>query len=217
MAVPSTYRMLIERIKRHMNNGFPNDSVTYTDNEVMLYIQSALATGLIGQVYGAAKVTGNIEVPEGYITTYQLPALAQDTVTKEWYSTLPQTPISLPLGYSIDNLYFADAMNGRGKQVYLIIQKDVSLLEDLPKMFGIYGWVEATKILFKASDGSSLLGLVAYCRMACTRITDLDATMILPDDAIENIFNKVVALLIQRIGQNKDIISDGLPAGNKQS
>ena len=120
MAVPSTYRMLIERVKRHMNNGFPNDSVTYTDNEVMLYIQSALATGLIGQVYGAAKVTGNIEVPEGYITTYQLPALAQDTVTKEWYSTLPQTPISLPLGYSIDNLYFAGAMNGRGKQVYLI-------------------------------------------------------------------------------------------------
>jgi hypothetical protein len=217
MAVPYTYRSLIERIVKHMNNGFPNDSVSYTYNEVLLHIQQAAATGLIGMVYGAAKVTGNIEVPEGYLTTYQLPALVQNTVTKEWYTTLPQTPISLPLGHSLSECYFADDINGKGIQVNLIKGKRAAYRNDMPIQFGVNAKVEKKKITFVASDGSPLLSKTCYVTMATTRAENLDDELTMPDDAIEAIFTKVTNILIQRLQQNKDIISDGLPAGNKAS
>ena len=217
MAVASTYQVLIERIKRHMVDGFPNDSVTFSDNEVMLHIQAVLASTLVGQIYGAAKITGNIEVPEGYLTTYELPALAQNTVTKRWYTTLPQVPVSLPLGYSVDALYFGSDIMGMGKQVYLIPAKTFPIMDDLPVMFGVNGWVEKDMVTVFTSDGSSLLNKVLYCRMIATKVTDKNAVMSIPPDTEEAIFEKVVAILTQRVQQNKDIILDGLPAGNKAS
>ena len=68
MATPYTYKSLAQRIKRHIANGFHNSSFSITDNELYLYIDSAVAFSLVGQVYNSAKVSGVLEVPEGYIT-----------------------------------------------------------------------------------------------------------------------------------------------------
>lgn len=212
-----TKQMLIQRIRQHMANDFPSEEFSATENEVLLYVDQALAYNLIGQVYNAAKVEGNICVPEGYLTTYLLPALQQDNVTNYWFTTLPQPPISLPLGYSIDDAYFANSSDGKGTMVFFIKQKRVSYRGNMPMPFGVRAWVEGSKITLAASDGSSLLGQNLYVRMTNTRTSSVSDVMNLPDDAIEMIFMNVVGKLKDRLQVPQDIIADDLAAGNKSS
>jgi hypothetical protein len=208
---------LIQRVRQHMANNFPDAAFSTSENEVLLYIDQALAFGLIGSVYAGAKVEGNLVMPEAYLTTYLLPSLSQDSITGEWYTTLPQPPVSLPLGYSITGGYFANSANGRGKSVFWIKNHRVAYREDMPMPFGVRAWVEGVTVKLKASDGGSLLNQPFYVTMASTRTSSLTDVMTLPDDAIEQIFNNVVAKLKDRLQLPKDIVQDDISAGNKSS
>jgi hypothetical protein len=52
--------MFVERIRKHCADGFPNSDFTASTKEILLYLDSALAFGLVGQVYQNAKVEGNM-------------------------------------------------------------------------------------------------------------------------------------------------------------
>ena len=119
--IPQTKLMLIQRIRKYLANGYPNDSYSTSENEMLLQIDQALAFNLVGSVWADAKMENNIAVPEGYFSTFLLPAVQQDSITKEWYSTLPQVPIGLPLGYSVDRVYFANSTNGVGSFSFVIM------------------------------------------------------------------------------------------------
>ena len=212
-----TKAQLIERIKRHIANTFPDSSFSVSDNEILLYIDSAAAYTLVGQVYAGAKVEGSLAMPEGWLTTYSLAALIQDTVTGEWYTTLPQPPLSLPLGYSITDVYPVEAGRGRGDSFFPIKSKRTAYRNYMPKPPGGSYKVQNSKIILMAADGSSLFGLTFYAEMASSRTEDLSAPMNLPDDAIETIFVNVTTKMIQRMQLPKDIISDDIGAGNKAS
>jgi hypothetical protein len=212
-----TKKMLVERIRRHMADNFPDASYSPTVKETLLYVDQALAFGLIGQAFNNAKIEGNLCVPEAYMTTYQLPALQQDPVTKYWYTTLPQPPVSLPLGYSIDEGYFANTSNGIGNQVFWIKQRRVAYRRNLPMPFGVRGWIKGSTVWLAVSDGSSLLNQNFYVSMASTRTEDLNDVMSLPDDAIEQIFQSVTMKIKDRLQLPKDIIQDDISAGNKSS
>lgn len=212
-----TKQLLIERIKRHIANDFPSVDFSASDNEVLLYIDQALAANLIGQVFNNAKVEGSIAVPEAYLTTYLLPSLQQDLVTKEWTTTLPQPPVSLPLGYSVDNIYFANSINGKGASVFLIKSKRVSYRNNMPKPYGVSARIEGSKLILEANNGQTLSGQNVYARMITTRTESLTDIMALPDDAIEIIFMNVVAKLKDRLGLPKDVILDDISAGSKAS
>ncbi len=200
-----------------MADNFPSADFGASQNEVLLYIDQALAVNLIGQVYNGAKLEGNIAVPEAYMTTFALPALTQDTITKKWYTTLPQPPISLPLGYSIDDAYFANSVDGQGTPIFLIKHKRKAYRDYMPTPFGVQGFVEGSKITFKASDGGSLLDQTVFVSMASTRTSSITDVMNLPDDAIEGIFMNVVAKLKDRMQIPKDVVLDDISAGNKGS
>lgn len=215
--IPYTKKMIVERVRKHMSDGFPNDSFGASSNEILLYIDQALAFGIIGQVYANAKVEGNLVMPEAYLTTYALPALQQNYTTGEWYSTLPQPPLNLPLGYSITNVYFADSALGKSDPIFPIRNKRVSYRNFMPKPTGSTYRTENSIIWIEASNNQPLLGLTAYVQMAKSRTTDVNEAMALPDDAIDQIFNSVVMQLSKRYQIPKDIIQDGLPAGNKTS
>lgn len=217
MAIVYSLNTLTERIRRHIANGFPNASFSATDNEVKLHINDALAFALVGQVFALAKIDGNISTPEGFLTTYSLPALQQDPITREWFTTLPQPPLSLPLGYSLDNAYFANAESGRSDQIHLIKAKRVARRKNMPLQAGANGWVEGSKFIVEANNGDSLLGLPVYVIMAGTRVTDGDAPLNVPDDILDAVFTKVTNKLIQRFQFPKDIIKDDIGAGNKTS
>lgn len=208
---------LIERLKRHMNNNFPNATYSVSDKEMLLYVDQALAYNAVGQVYAGAKVLGTLEVPEGYLTTYALPALAQNNVTNDWYATLPQPPVSLPLGYSISRAFFAQAGLGVSQEILPIKAKRAGFRNNMPRPAGAEYRVNGDQIFITANDGSPLLGIPVYVEMLNTRTSSLSDTMQLPDDAVEMIFNNVVMKLKDRLQLPQDIISDNLPAGNKAS
>jgi len=213
--VAYTKRSLIQRIRKHISNGYANDDFSTSDREIMLYIDEALAYNAVGQVYAGAKVMGTIDVPEGYLTTYLLPTLVQDSVTNAWYATLPQPPVSLPLGYSITRAYFASGGNGISQDILPIKAKRAAYRNNMPRPAGAeYRVVNGDKIYITANDGTPLYNIPVYVEMLNTRTSNMNETLNLPDDAIEGIFINVVQKLAQRYGMPKDIVKDDIGAGN---
>lgn len=213
--VSYTKLSLIQRIRKHINNSYANDDFTTSDKEIMLYIDQALAFNAVGQIYNGAKVLGSLEVPEGYLTRYSLAALVQDQITSEWYATLPQPPVSLPLGYSITRCYFASTQFGVSQEILPIKAKRVAYRNNMPRPAGAeYKVSNGSTIYITANDGSPLSGLQVYVEMLNTRTSSLSDVLNLPDDAIEGIFNNVVQKLKDRFGMPKDIVKDDIGAGN---
>lgn len=215
--IPYTKSQLVERITKHLVGDFAGQDFKITPNEVLLYIDQALAFTLIGQVYNNAKVEGNIAVPESWLTIYTLSTLTQDTPSGYWYSTLPQPPVSLPLGYSISRVYAAETGSGQSMDFLPIKQKRVSYRKMLPFPSGARYWVTGSEIWMAMNDGSSLFQYTVYVEMAKTRTESMDETMNLPDDAIEAIFQSAVKTILQRYAIPQDQILDNLPPGNKTS
>lgn len=217
MAISYSKKQLIERIQRHLNNGFPDTDFKTSSNEILLYIDEAIASDLVGRVYDGAKVEGTLAVPEAYYITYQLPALTLNTITGKWETTLPQPPVSLPLGHSISDIYFASGQNGVSISAIPIKSKRVAMRNNMPRPSGIFYKIEGSKLIMESSNGQPLLGQQPYATMASTRTNNINDTMNLPDDAISNVFNAVVNRLKDRMMLPIDIIKDNLPAGNKSS
>jgi|GEM_PF-1562604 len=208
-----TKKQLVQRLRQDILNDFPSSEFNVTENETLLYIDQALAFNIVGQVFQGAKVLGNIAMPESYLTTYQTTALVKDNTTGYWTTTLPQPPLSLPLGYSISRGYFAQQLNGVSQEVIWIKAKRVSRRNVMPRQPGVHGWVEGSTVYLDASNGTSLYGIPFYVTMAKSRTDTIDETMNLPDDAIELIFNNVKQKLISRMQMPKDIIADDISQG----
>lgn len=217
MALDYTWQQFIERLEKHVNNDFPNEDFTVSENEMLLYINEAMSFGLVGQVWNGAKVLGTLEMPEAYIVTFALPNLIQSSVTGKWITTLPQPPLSLPLGYSINRIYPAKAGNGEGSDVILLKAKRVGRRKNMPLQFGVYGSINNNQLYLWASDGSSLLNEPFYVDMPSTRAVNVSDIIPLPDDAQKMVFDLVIARLKDRLQLPQDVIKDDLPAGNKSS
>jgi hypothetical protein len=215
--VPYTKKMLLQRIRKHLNNGFSNDAWATSDKEIILYIDQAVAFSIVGKAYEGAKIDGALVVPEAFLFTYDLGNPIQDNITGYWVVTLPQPPLSLPLGYSINRAYFASSANGVSQEIYLIKAKRVGYRQNLPRPTGTSGWVENSRFLMQASNGQPLGSLNLFVQMPISRTDDVNDSMILPDDIIQPVFDAVVKELTQRYQMPKDIINDDLPAGNKSS
>lgn len=214
MALVYSKRAMIERVQKHMNNGFPDTDFKTSANEILYYIDEALASQIVGKAYEGAKIEGALVVPEAFYLTSQLPALQQDQATGWWYTTLPQTPISLPLGYSINRMYFAEGQFGASQNVYFIKAKRTAYRDKMPKPNGISAWIEGNKVFMEGNDGQPLGGITPYATMASSRTTDVNVSMNVPDDSLEAIFMSVVNKIKDRLGIPKDVVKDNLPSSN---
>lgn len=217
MATPHTKKMLVERLQIHMANNFPTSESSFTNAQVLLYIDAALAFNLVGQVWQNAKLEGNIDVPEGYLSTFSLTGVTQNQSTGVWEVPLPQTPVSLALGYSVTEVYFADSAYGKSQTVFPIENKRVAIRSFMPMPTGVRYWVEGKTLCLQASNGASLYNQNLYVRMPKTRTVDINEELLIPDDAIQMIFDTVVKSLVQRLQFPQEVINDGLPAGAKES
>lgn len=217
-AVNYTRRVFLQRIRKHISNTrFNSDDFEISDKEICLDIDQVQAERIIGMAYQGAKVDGALVVNEAYLITYQLPALAQNTITGYWYTSLPQPPMGLPLGYSINRGYFADASTGVSQEINWIKAKRVGRRRTMPLQAGVNGWVENNTIYLQASNNYPLLGLQVYVSMPSARTTDLDAVMNMPEDDLNFVFKEVIIMLAQRYGFPIDQIKDDLASGNKSS
>lgn len=217
MALTYNWKQFIQRLRQHINNDFPSSEFNTSESEVLLYINEAMSFGLVGSVWNGAKVMGTLEVPDAYEMTLQLAALKFNDVRRKWYSTLPQPPIGLPLGYSINRIYFANTTYGEGVDALPIKSKRIGFRNNMPMPFSIFYQVENGTIWLYASDGSSLLNQNCFVQMPITRAADVNDAVNLPDDAQKLIFDLVTARMKDRLQLPQDIIADDLTQGNKSS
>lgn len=212
-----TVRFLMERILLDLNNGFPDTDFTISENEIIYHIDQARSAALIGNVYNLAKVEGVMTTPEAYLTTYLISSLTKDESTGEWYAELPQPPASLPLGYSVTDIYFASSAYSKKDMVMMIEAKRVAYRDLLPRPSGSSGRIVGNVIYVKAHNGHPLIDKNLYVTMAKTRTISWDEELNMPDDQYDTVYNMVMDKLKKRIMNPQDIIQDGLPAGNKSS
>lgn len=212
--IPYTKKLLVQRLRQDLSNDFPDDEFAISEKEVMLHIDQALAFNVVGQVYAGAKVLGTLEVPEGWLTTYQLAPLVQNTTTQDWYATLPQPPVSLPLGYSITRAYFTDGTNGISQEILPIKAKRAAYRNLMPRPAGAEYRINGNTIFVTANDGLPLFNLTVNIEMIKTRTESMTETLNLPDDVIESIYNGAYQKLVQRYMRPKDVIEDNIGAGN---
>lgn len=211
--IPYTKKLLIQRLRQDIVNDFPSSEFNVSEKETLLYIDQAIAYTIVGNVYQGAKVTGNLAMPEGYLTTYAISSLTKSNITGYWTGTLPQPPLSLPLGYSVSRAYFASATNGLGSDVNWIRSKRVGRRNLMPQQFGVNAWIEGSTIYLEPTNGASLRNETLYVTMAKSRTESITETLNMPDDAIELVFNNVKQKLIQRLSMPQDIISDDVSSG----
>lgn len=209
--------MLIERVTKHLVGNFKGEDWKVTDNEILLYIDAAIPVVMKGQMFENAKLNGLLEVPEAYLLTYELPITTIDNNTREWYVSLPQPPLALPTGYDITRTYVASPETGASRNGFPIKAKRVAFREYMPKPSGFSYRLEGKTMYLSMNDGGSLLNYNLYVQMPISRTADKTAAMYMPDDAIELVFNKTVAAILQRYGIPQDVVKDNLPPGNKQS
>lgn len=212
-----TKRQLVQRVIKHINDGWYGNDWKVTDNEVLLYLDSAIPFIMKGEMFEGAKVTGLFEVPDAYLVTYLITPLTKNTPTNEWVGTLPQTPVALPTGYNITDAYISATGYGRGQSIFITSTKRVPYRNNLPKPSGLFARIEFNKIYLQSSNGMSLNGQNLYVQMPISRTSDLDEPMSIPDDAIQGLFEYAVKQIVSRYAVPKDIIQDNLPAGNKTS
>lgn len=217
MATPYTKRALVERVVRHLNDGFQGADWTVSNSEVLLYLDSSIPFVMKGMIWENAKVSNVIDVPEGFLVSYTFTVTRKNAATNEWYVTLPQTPLALPNGYQITDAYITSPGLGKGQPINFVSAKRVGYRQNLPQAPVVYGRIEGVTAYFQAYNGVSLLNQTLVIQMPISRTEDLDAPMYLPDDAIQGMFEYAVKKITERYAIPKDIISDGLPAGNKSS
>lgn len=215
MAINYSRRTLIQRCIQDVSKDFPSSEFPISENEVHLYLDQAIAFTCVGNIYAGAKLSGVLEVPEGYLATFQMDALVQDVNTGEWYATLPQVPLSLPIGYSVTDAYLANPTNGQSQSVLWVKAKRRPFRDFMPKPSGIHGRLENERIYLKATNGQPLSEETLFVQMPSTRNTDLDAILTIPDDAIESVFEAVTAKMRRRLGMPLDAIKDDLPVNTK--
>jgi hypothetical protein len=209
VAAVYTKQGLLERLKKHINSGFPSNDFNVTDTELLMYVDEAIPFVLKGQMFENSKVSGVLELPDAYLVTYAV-TLSQNTTTKEWYGTLPQTPLALPNGYQINDAYFITG-GGRGQAVFFLSAKRTSYRDLLPKPSGIFARVEGNTIYMKGNEGQFLGSMDFRIQMPISRTSSLSDTMSLPDDAISPIFDAVIKKIAQRFGLPHDSVKDDEP------
>ena len=216
-ALPYTKKLFVQRIRKHISNKrFSSDDFGVSDNEINLYIDQAIAARIVGKAYENAKVTGALAVDEAFLVTYSL-ATTQDAVTQEWVATLPQPPVGLPLGYSVNRVYFSTDGGYITLDAIPIEAKRTGYRDLLPMPSGIFYRVVNKELRLKAAEGENLYNYTVYVEMPSARTTDVDAVMNLPENEIQTVFDMVIKELAQRYGMPMDIIKDDLGAGNKNS
>jgi hypothetical protein len=214
MITQITYKVVCERIKRRLANGWPNIKFNITDNEILLYFYDAVATVITKYSNDAYSAEGVRSVPEGFITTYKFTGtqISRDQDTGEYYIILPAPPVNLPLGYSIVSPTFA----GSASRSYPLIAIHPHQRGYWNKIatpdYGVYYWVEGS-MMYMDSRGVNLInsGLTLYLPILSPRSAtgDYSDVVNIPDDAMNLCFEMVVQALTERRNTPTDRVNDG--------
>ena len=204
-----TRRIFIERLRRQIYGDFPPDEAVITDNLVNQWVNDGLALAAKTNYTDSVKLD-NI----GYVNNAFYSTFKGISVTKDenfiWKITLPEVPVALGRNESISTLQFKDS-NGKlsfpvvwlneSQRGYYQTMRPVSN-KLLAYNEGEYVYIIST-ILLDQYTGSVTM-------VSGGDSTNLDSTIIIPNDYVPIVVEYVKAQLAFEKAQPKDRANDGL-------
>lgn len=203
-----TTSQMIDRVRRAYYNNYPSDASVLTDNEILLYINDAVATAITKQTNENYAVTGIMSVPEGYITTFQITSLIKNEDTGFYSASIPHPPLGLADSSGIQSCFFV-GIKGQSKPVIHVSPNEVDFFRFMPSPpLAAFYWIEgSTLFIFAKTNLPSTTKL--NIRMTTMITSDLSSPINVPPDAIDFVYTTVFAKLVQRKSINSDDILDG--------
>jgi hypothetical protein len=199
---------MVDRVRRTYYNDYPDDSSVLTDNEILLFINDAVAAAITKQTNEEYAVTGIMSVPEGYISSFQLNSFTKNADTGFYTATLPHPPIGLPGNSGVQSCFFIGT-KGQSKPILYVSPNEVDFFRFMPNPpHAAYYWIEGNTIYFFVKSNLPT-GSKINVRMATHITNNLDASINVPPDAVDFVYSMVLQRLLQRKGINSDDTLDG--------
>ena len=218
-----TRTIFIERILRQIYNGQPSDDSSITTNLVNQWLNDAIGVAVKKNYTDSIQMDGIAYINNSFYTTYtNLDIVASDSNT---YSIqLPQIPIALGKNEGVAMLQFSLpssagswAFSG-AKQVSQtaipLSMNQLAYIEQLrPIQNKILYWIEGKYIYAKTTI--PLTPYKATVRMVSGGdSTDLNSTLIIPDDYVPIIVEYIKAQLAFEKSRPIDVSNDGVDSVN---
>ena len=187
----------IERILRQIYNGQPSDDSSITYNLVNQWLNDAIGLAAKKNYTDGIQMDGIAYVNNSFYTTFKDLAVSLGDIDTVTYSIdLPQIPVALGRNEGIATLQFVQDNLASQTAIPLSINQ-VAYIDNLrPIQNKILYWTEGKNIYAK-----SLIPLTAYT--ANVRMvsggdsSDLDSTLIVPDDFVPMIVEYINLLSIK--------------------
>lgn len=200
-----TRAQIIELIERDFNGGLPLDDSNISQNEILLWLNAALASVIEQKYKSDSEMESITYMNDAYYATFKNRTVSRDTDTGYYYFALPQIPLGLPKGISIAGVYFKSAEGQLTETVIQISPQEIDVMNGLvqPKN-KIYGWAEGSSFYMKSFK--NIKGLGAIVRMV-TSSPASDTT-----DIPDNIALAAADIVIKRLRTRdypQDINNDG--------
>lgn len=207
-----TRKQFIERVRRQIYNGQPNDDATITIGLVNNYLNDAIAIAAKNNYVDSIKLDGVSYVNGSFYTTYKnLQISSSDQFL--YFVELPHSPFGIGQNEGVSTLQFKDNTSSQLSQsVIWLTQAQKSFFNSMrPIPNKVSAYQEGEFIYIK-----STLILTQYTAQVCMISggdgTDLNSTLNVPADYFPMIMQYMQQQLLLEKNQPVDVTNDGLDA-----
>jgi hypothetical protein len=209
-----TRNIFIERILRQIYNGQPSDDSSITYSLVNQWLNDAIGLAAKKNYTDGIQMDGIAYVNNSFYTTFKDLTVELGNIDNVTYSIdLPQIPVALGKNEGIATLQFVKDKLASQTAIPLSMNQ-VAYIDNLrPIQNKILYWTEGKNIYAK-----SLIPLTLYT--ANVRMvsggdsTDLESTLIVPDDYVPMIVEYIKGQLVFERSRPIDVSNDGVDNNN---
>jgi hypothetical protein len=209
-----TRKIFIERILRQIYNGQPSDDSNITYNLVNQWLNDGIGLAVKKNYTDSIQMDGIAYINNSFYTTFTNLDIAAETVDNVTYSVdLPLIPLGLGKNEGIATLQFVG--DKKTSQTAIPLSMNQVAYQELlrPIQNKIVYWIEGKNIYIKSSI--PLTSYKATIRMISGGdSTDLDSTLIVPDDYVPLIVEYVKGQLAFEKSRPIDTANDGVDNNN---
>jgi hypothetical protein len=204
---------ICELIQRRLAGGDPTDDFPVTLQEINLWLDQAVAASAMRNYADSVNVDGIEFVGDAYYTTFKNIVLARDSVTRDFFGTLPAMPVGVPRGHDISAAHLQITLPAPGLSAPLVRMnpQQLSFAHTLPypSLTPRY-WVEGNQIYVRGFDGTDYTGRSITIRMigsAGRRL--LTDELLIPSDYLPFVIEYIMKNFLPTQNGPKDTINDG--------
>ena len=208
-----TRKTFIERILRQIYNGQPSDDTSITFNLVNQWLNDAIGVAAKKNYTDSIQMDGVAYVNNSFYTSYSSLTITQvDNTTFKF--TLPQIPVALGKNEGIATLQFSNSKTPTSFGAVPLSMNQVGYQDTLrPIQNKVVYWPQGQEVYM--STGIPLTAYKANVRMVSGGdSTDLDSTLIIPDDYVPIMVEYIKAQLAFERSRPIDASNDGVDNNN---